>query len=203
MGHQHFDTTATTYDDPEKAARAEQIAAGIREGLDLTGTERMLEYGAGTGLVAQALAPHVGAITLADASSGMRQVSQQKVLDGALPAGTRVWDLDLTTSQPPGETFDLLVSSLVLHHIPDLDPVLSGFHHLLRPGGHLAIADLDTEDGSFHAHLDDFDGHDGFDRDGLARQLEELGFTDVRVSDCSTVVKHGDTFPVFLALARR
>lgn len=203
MSADHFDSTATTYDDEEKADRAREIADGIRAGVRLTGAERVLEYGAGTGLVSQALADDVARLTLADASSGMREVARRKVVDGLLPSGTRVWDLDLTEQPAPQESFDLVVSSLVLHHIRDLEPVLTGFRSLVAPGGHLAIADLDTEDGSFHAHLHDFDGHDGFDRHGLARDLEAAGFSEVRVGDCSTVVKHGETFPVFLALARR
>lgn len=203
MGDHHFDSISATYDDPEKQARAQEIADAIRTRAGLTGRERLLEYGAGTGLVSQTLAELVGTVTLADTSSGMREVARSKVASGDLPASTTIWDLDLTEQAPPQETFDLIVTSLVLHHIQDLGPVLAGFRSMLAPGGQLAVADLDSEDGSFHAHLHDFDGHDGFDRDGLAAQLEQAGFADIRVGDCSTVVKNGTTFPVFLALARR
>lgn len=203
MSADHFDSISSSYDDPEKQTRAREIADAIRAGAGLTGEERMLEYGAGTALVSQELAGDVGSVTLADSSAGMREVAQRKVSDGELPASTRIWSLDLTEQGPPQESFDLVVTSLVLHHIQDLGPVLAGFRAMLAPGGQLAVADLDSEDGSFHAHLHDFDGHDGFDRAGLSEQLEQVGFSDVRVSDASTVVKHGTTFPVFLALARR
>lgn len=205
MAREHFDGIAQDYDDQDKVERARQIADALRAAVPLTGRERVLEYGAGTGLVAQALQAAVGRLTLVDTSSGMRQVAERKVADGALPGSTRVWDLDLTDPDVvlPDETFDLVVSSLVLHHIPDLTPVLAGLHRLLAPGGHLAVADLDSDDGRFHAHLHDFDGHDGFDRHGLAGQLQAAGFSDVTVDDCATVVKHGEVFPVFLALARR
>ncbi|QFG69948.1 class I SAM-dependent DNA methyltransferase [Ornithinimicrobium pratense] len=205
MTREHFDGIAQDYDDQDKVDRARQIADAVRAAVPLTGREGLLEYGAGTGLVAQALQGAVGRLTLADSSSGMRQVAERKVADGALPEGTRVWDLDLTDPEVtlPEENFDLVVSSLVLHHIPDLAPVLAGLHRLLVPGGHLAVADLDSDDGRFHAHLHDFDGHDGFDRHGLARQLRAAGFTDVTVDDCTTLVKHGEVFAVFLAVARR
>lgn len=204
MADSHFDSAAQTWDDdPAKVARADDIARGIRAALTLGGHERLLEYGAGTGLLAQALAGDVGAITLADSSAGMRAVAKEKVEAGVLPEGTRVWDLDLSTTTPPEEQFDLVVTSLVLHHIRDLTPVLAGFHALTAPGGHVAIADLDSEDGSFHAHLHDFDGHDGFDRHGLSRDLEAAGFVEVWVSDCAEVDKDGTVFPVFLAVARR
>lgn len=199
-----FDDDAQGWDEDEaKVDRARDVAAAIRGTLPLTGSERVLEYGAGTGLVAQALREAVGPLTLADPSAGMRQVAEQKVAAGLLPEGTRVWDLDLAAAAPPAERFDLVVTSMVLHHIPDLEPVLEGLRTVLVPGGHLAVADLDSEDGRFHAHVHDFDGHDGFDRACLARALEAHGFTDVRAADCTTVVKHGEEFAVFLITARR
>ncbi|MDI3329792.1 MAG: class I SAM-dependent methyltransferase [Micrococcus sp.] len=204
MADDHFDAAATTWDqEPGKAAQARHLAEAITTGLTLTGHERLLEYGAGTGLVSQALAPHVGPVTLADTSEGMRRVAGEKVASGLLPAGTRVWDLDLESSSAPDERFDLVVASLVLHHVHDVPAVLSGFRSLVEPGGHVAIADLDTEDGSFHAHLHDFDGHPGFDRRQLARWLEEAGFDDVSVADFTTIEKDRTPFPVFLATARR
>ena len=99
-------------------------------------------------------------------------MAEGKVADGQLPADTRVWDLDLESGSAPDERFDLVVASLVLHHVHDIPRVLAGFRDLLDPGGHVAIADLDTEDGSFHAQVHDFDGHPGFDRDQIVRWLE-------------------------------
>ena len=39
---------------------------------------------------------------------------------------------------------------MTLHHIHDLSTVLAAFATLLADGGHLCIADLEKEDGSFH-----------------------------------------------------
>ena len=113
----------------------------------------------------------------------------------------RVWDLDLQTQPVPTETFDLIVTSLVLHHVRHLDPVLAGFAQLLVPDGYLAIADLDAEDGSFHDH--DFDGHHGFDRAELSDRLASAGFIDIRVRDCTRIDRDGTGYSVFLATARR
>lgn len=203
--HNHFDDQAASWDEDEsKIERARTIADAIVESLRLNGDERVLEYGAGTGLVAQALGERVGELTLADSSSGMRAAMTNKIETGTLPAATRVWDLDLSTDEVPrGESFDLIASSLVLHHIGELDRVLEGFWSLLRSGGSVAIADLDREDGSFHEHLHDFDGHNGFDRDELRTRLQEAGFVDVRFDDCGEVHKAGRSFGLFLATARR
>ncbi|WP_228389225.1 mycothiol transferase [Cumulibacter manganitolerans] len=204
MGNEHFDEHASTWDDdPAKVERAAAVATGVARAIPATAGARLLEYGAGTGLVSQALVDRFSAITLADSSSGMRAVIGQKVAAGALPAGTRVWDLDLERQPPPTERFDVIVSSMVLHHVHDLERVLAGFAALLEDGGYLAIADLDKEDGSFHAHVPGFDGHSGFDRADLASRLERAGFGDVRVEDCTRIEKSGGGYPVFLATARR
>ncbi|HVV37784.1 MAG TPA: class I SAM-dependent methyltransferase [Acidimicrobiales bacterium] len=195
-----FDDKAATWDaDPTKIARAEAVARCIEAAVPLAPTTRLLEYGAGTGLVTQALRPAVGPVTLADSSSGMRDVMHAKIAAGQL-VDARVWALDLATDPPPDEQFDLIVTVMTLHHIPDLTRVLGAFRRLLPPGGYLCIADLEREDGSFHGA--DFDGHHGFARDALGQDVTRAGFRDVAFSDCTTMVKDGATYGIFLATAR-
>ncbi|GAA1649683.1 class I SAM-dependent DNA methyltransferase [Georgenia ruanii] len=202
MGTEHFDATAADWDrDEQKVIRARQVARAVAAAVPLSPRTRLLDYGAGTGLVTQALDGQVGAATLADNSTGMRGVIRDKITVGALPEGARVWDLDLDTQPAPDERFDLIVTSMVLHHVHALDRVLSRFAELLEPGGYLCIADLDREDGGFHGH--DFDGHHGFDRDELAAQLTDAGLVDVAVRDCTDFDREGVTYSVFLAVARR
>lgn len=200
-----FDAKAATWDDdPEKVLRAGEIAAAVRDAAGPTTATRLLEYGAGTALVTQALLPALGPVTLADSSAGMREVMRRKVSEGLLPAGTRVTDLDLEHAPAPEAAFDLVVCALVLHHVHALERVLAGFASALAPGGLVAVADLDAEDGSFHDDSQhDFDGHHGFDREALAEALREAGLVDVLVQDCTQVVKEGRPYGVFLATARR
>ncbi|MCK7460603.1 MAG: methyltransferase domain-containing protein [Sphingobacterium sp.] len=73
-----------------------------------------------------------------------------------------------------GEKFDLLITQMVLHHVADLDNIFKKFKGMIVPGGCLAIADLYTEDGSFHG--EGFTGHKGFDTDILADLLRLTGF---------------------------
>lgn len=203
-GSGNFDDKATTWDeDPDKVRQSGEVARGIAAAVPLAPRSRVLEYGAGTGLVTIALLDDLvdPTLTLADNSSGMRQVLADKVEAGTLPSPTRVWDLDLETHPVPTDRFDLVLSSMVMHHVKQLDVVVRAFAELLATGGHLCIADLDAEDGSFHQH--DFDGHHGFDRAGLAATLEEVGFVDVTVSDCSTIDREGVPYSVFLMVARK
>lgn len=202
MSTNSFDDKAATWDDdPAKVERARRVAAGIRDAVPVDRSTRLLEYGAGTGLVTQALGDDVGPVTLADSSAGMRDVMAAKVATGTLPGDARIWDLDLSDGAVPADRFDLVVTVLTLHHIPDLDPVLAGFATLLDGGGHLCIADLDHEDGTFHP--EGFGGHHGFHRDGLASQLERAGFADVTFADCGEIVRDGVPYGMFLATCTR
>ena len=204
MGTEHFDDKAATWDDdPEKVRQAQDVARAVSAAVPLGQATRLLEYGAGTALVTQALiasAGGIGRVTLADNSAGMRAVLRDKIGSGAMPPDTRVWDLDLENQPASSEPFDLIVSSMVMHHVRNLPVVLAAFAEMLAEGGHLCIADLDREDGSFHTH--DFDGHHGFDRGELATALDRAGLVDVTITDCTHITREGVTYPVFLATAR-
>lgn len=193
-----FDERAATWDDPTKIERAALVARVLAEAVPLSPSMRLLEYGAGTGLVTQALRDAVGPVTLADTSAGMRAVMEDKVRTGAL-RDARIWDVDLATDPPPDAQFDLIVTVLTLHHIPDLDPVLRAFATLLDDGGHLCIADLEAEDGSFHG--EGFHGHHGFDRAALAARIQAAGFGPVEFRECGSVERPDGTYPMFLATA--
>lgn len=197
-----FDERARSWDDESKVERSRVVGGAIRRAVPLDSSTRLLEYGAGTGLVTQQLADRVGSVTLADSSTGMRQMMEEKVAAGSLPADARVWDLDLTTDPPPQERFDLIVTVMVLHHVPVLAPVLSGFASMLEDGGHLCVVDLEEEGGDFHRGHEDFHGHDGFGHEDLRERLQAAGFGHVRFEPCQEVEKDGQTFPLFLAVAR-
>lgn len=195
-----FDDRAATWDEPAKVERAQVVAREIGNAVPLRSSMRLLEYGAGTGLVSQQLADAVGPITLADPSAGMRAVAQDKIATGTLPASTRVWDLDLSAGDIPDEQFDLIVTVMALHHIADLPTVLASFATLLADGGRVCIVDLEEEDGSFHNA--DFDGHNGFNQQDLTSELAAAGFT-VNYRDAIFDVAKGDrVYPLFLAVCR-
>lgn len=195
-----FDERATTWDnDPKKVERARVVAHAIRAAVPVAATTRVLEYGAGTGLVSQALADHVGSVTMAEPSAGMRAVMAQKVAAHALPPDARIWDLDLVADEPPAERFDLVVTVMTLHHIREVGPVLKAFAELLDGGGHVCIVDLEQDDGAFHRSDPTFEGHDGFQRESLTNDLADAGFVDLRFEPCYEITKQGETFPLFLA----
>jgi SAM-dependent methyltransferase len=94
--------------------------------------------------------------------------------------------------------YDLIVSSMTLHHVEDTARLFARFRKHLRAGGWLAIADLDREDGTFHdpGTTDVF--HQGFERDRLRAMLAALGFE--RLTDTTAFVRRRNLrdYPVFL-----
>ncbi|MFU8839293.1 MAG: hypothetical protein ACNA8R_01055 [Nitriliruptoraceae bacterium] len=96
-----FDERAATWDDePEHLERAHLAAALIRRSVPLTRATRLLEYGAGTGLLSEALANDVGHVIVTDPSAGMRSVLLGKHADGAFGPG-QVLALDLARDPVP------------------------------------------------------------------------------------------------------
>ena len=199
----HFDDQAAEWDnDPKKIERARRSAQLIVDTVQPQGNERVFEFGAGTGLVSQYLAPHVGALTLADNSHGMREVIANKIEAGILE-GAELSDSDLVEGQLPNKKYDLVVASLVLHHVANVPALLTSFASILAPGGVACIIELDYAGGKFHAHIDHYDGHDGFKRDEFEQSLREAGFAEVRFHDAGKIERHDGEYSLFLANAQK
>lgn len=200
-----FDDRAGTWDaDPVKQERAQAVAVAMQERLPLARGWSALEYGCGTGLLSFALHAHLARITLADSSPGMLAVLERKIAGAGL-SHLHPLAIDLLTDAPPAERYDLIHTLMTLHHVADVGRLLGIFHALLKPGGWLAIADLDAEDGSFHGP--GFTGHNGFDRDALRAKLTAAGFAGVAFCTAHVMRKSTEQgvreYPVFLAVANR
>lgn len=201
----HFDNKAREWDsNPVFQDRAHRIADAIRAAVKLSPAMTALDYGCGTGLLSFPLRNELGLITLKDTSIGMLDVLREKI-EAEGVSNMVVKQVDLTVDPLPDERYDLIYSSMTLHHIPDTQHILKVFHDLLNPGGALCIADLDKEDGSFHG--EGFDVHHGFERDELAAKTKAAGFAEAEFSTVFEIVKQKEederAYPVFLMVGRK
>lgn len=201
----HFDSKARQWDEnPVFQDRARRIADALRDMVPLSRTMAALDYGSGSGLLTFPLKDELGYITLSDTSAGMLAVAREKIAAQGIANMTTI-QADLSASSLPDTRFDLIYSSMTLHHIQDTDAILAAFHTHLNPGGWLGIADLDLEDGSFHGP--EVDVHHGFDRDVLAKRTRRAGFSDVAFRTVFEIEKDKPlgkrAYPVFLMVARK
>lgn len=201
-----FDKVAASWDEkPQRRMVAAAVTAGIIKSIPLHRDWQVLEYGCGTGLCGLQLASEVGHLTAADTSAGMLEELQKKCQALGLRNVTPVkispdrWTL-------PDAAFDLVFSSMVLHHIEAIQTLLQHLQKTLKPGGFLALADLEQEEGTFH---DDPAGvaHFGFATHALLTILEGLGFIDLKSQTIHTIRKqHGGNehdYPVFLMTGQK
>jgi 2-polyprenyl-3-methyl-5-hydroxy-6-metoxy-1,4-benzoquinol methylase len=199
---QRFDQEAGTWDDdPGRVALARAVADAIRGQVGLSASMDVLDFGSGTGLLATAVQPDVRSVTAADTSAGMLDVLERKVRALGL-SSIRPYRLDAVQSIEAAGEFDLIISSMTLHHVRDLDGLFSQFKKMLRDGGHVALADLDVEDGTFHSPDVTDVHHLGFDRAALVARLAAAGFEGLQDTTAFIHRKHGREYPVFLVSGR-
>ncbi|MGX9787257.1 class I SAM-dependent methyltransferase [Mycobacterium sp. MMS18-G62] len=148
-----------------------EIWAELLNSLKLRGDETLLDIGCGRGavlLAAAKLLPNGRAIGVDIWRADQTDNSQQNTLRNAELEGVaervEVRTADITALPFADNSFDVIVSSLVVHNIPGAKArakAISEAARVLRPGGRLVLADIWAT------------GHH-------VRQLRDLGWTDVR-----------------------
>lgn len=175
------------------------VGSAILEHVPLDTAMCVMDFGAGTGLISTRIAPHVGKIVAVDISIAMlEKLAAKEALRGKVEIVRR----DLLDSPAIGK-FDLIVSAMAMHHVEDTERLIATFAEHLDSGAGVALADLDTEDGSFHPPETEGVFHFGFDRDALVDILARHGFTDIAFRTAHTVEKESGRYPVFLLTATK
>lgn len=173
-----FDKVAKEWDSSERRQMlALDIAEAIKETQLLSNEMKLLDFGAGTGLLSKHLCSKVGHITALDISKEMLKQLQENA---------KSWDsCDIDTVHQdildfmPTERYDGVVSSMSMHHVEDIDRLFQTFADILKPKGFVAIADLESEDGSFHDHGNEGVFHFGFDEETLTQTAKKHGFNTI------------------------
>ncbi len=200
MGTINFDGKAASWDTPEKIARAKIFADKIISET-AAGVGSVLEYGAGTGLVSFWLTKQFKHITLGDSSAGMLGQAQKKIEQLEVD-NMAVKQLDLA-HENINQQFEVIYSLLTMHHVKDVGQMFKQFYNCQPAGGKLLIADLDSEDGSFHGL--EVDVHHGFDREHIVALAQAAGYRDITI-ETLTEIKRDDrqrSYPVFVISATR
>ncbi|MCA9560742.1 MAG: methyltransferase domain-containing protein [Myxococcales bacterium] len=178
---------------------SEGVARALAEHVKLDDQMTVMDFGAGTGLICSRVAPAVGRIIAVDVSRAMlAKLAEKPEMVGKVE--TVCQDI---VERPLGRQVDLIVSAMAMHHVADTRALFEAFAAHLVPGGRIALADLDTEDGDFHPPDAEGVFHAGFDRDALGAIAEAAGFRDVRFVTAAEVDREGKTYPIFLLTAAK
>ena len=184
-----FDNLAKDWD---KNARRQLVAKSVADhikkcvGVNL----KVLDFGCGTGLLSYNLADVAQKIVGIDSSPKMVEEFNKKSSNlQKIKAYTSLKKID--------EQFDLIVSSMTLHHIPEISKLIATLSRYLLPHGTICIADLDKEDGSFHDRGNDGVYHFGFDRDWLIEIFTKQGYKLV-CNKTPFIIKKQKEYPLFL-----
>jgi 2-polyprenyl-3-methyl-5-hydroxy-6-metoxy-1,4-benzoquinol methylase len=101
------------------------------------------------------------------------------------------------------EPVDIAVSSMAMHHVKDTAAFAKKVYKMLKPGGRMAIADLEKEDGTFHGEDSAGVKHHGFERSGLEKKFKAAGFKNIRFSTAYEIPRGKKEYPVFLMIGEK
>ncbi len=195
-----FNEKAKDWDaDEMKKMLSSAIGSSIIEHIPLHDQMRVMDFGAGTGLISSQVAPLVKKIVAVDISEAMLN---NLVSKPELHGKVEVVCQDIIDT-PIGGEFDLIMSAMAMHHVKDTPKLIQRFAEHLNPGALIALADLDKEDGSFHPKDTEGIYHFGFERNQLQIILEKYGFEEIHFLTAHTVNKDEKRFPIFLVTATK
>ena len=175
------------------------IGSAILEHVSLHDQMRVMDFGAGTGLISSQVAPLVKKIVAVDISEAMLN---KLVAKPELQEKVEIVCQDII-EKPIADNFDLIMSAMAMHHVKDTSKLIQRFSEHLSHGALIALADLDNEDGSFHPKDTEGVFHFGFERNPLQIILEKHGFREIKFITAHTINKEGKKYPIFLVTATK
>lgn len=173
-----FNMEAAKWDNERRSNRAKLIADEILKYIEVKDDYDAMEFGCGTGLISFNLKDKFRHITLIDTSEGMIDALNEKIQNFKVGNMTAL-QADINNRALTNNKFDVIYTSMALHHITDVETVLKSLYNLMNDDGYLCVVELVEDDGSFHKLEKDFVGHNGFDQNKLKDTLSKIGFRDI------------------------
>jgi trans-aconitate 2-methyltransferase len=198
------DWDAATYD--QVAGPQTRWGSVVLDRLPLTGDERVLDAGCGTGRVTELLATRLprGHVIALDGSAAMIAAARERLA----PFGDRIEYImaDLGRPLPLDEPVDAILSTATFHWVLDHDALFANLAAVLRPGGLLVaqcggVGNIATVGRVLASIGDGWLGPVYFATPmDTVRRLDASGFIDIDcwLSDEPTRFEPGEPFETFL-----
>ena len=137
-----FDLAASSWDNNSKRVQIAQSAVeNIVKHVPLNSNFDILDYGCGTGLLGFGLSEFAKSVTGMDSSKGMIDEFNKKANELGFKNVSAIYH-DIHDNHLPCNTFDMIASSMTLHHINDTNDFLAKCALSLKDNGYLCINDL-------------------------------------------------------------
>ena len=122
----------------QHVARTAALADGVRRFVSLTGRERALDAGAGTGALALALAPLVREVVAVDLVPELLAEARRRAGD---VESVSFVEADATRLPFADASFDLSCCARTLHHVARPELVVAELARVTRSGGQMLVID--------------------------------------------------------------
>jgi predicted TPR repeat methyltransferase len=194
----NFEHKAKEWDNKSiRVQNAHSIADAIKDKITLNEYMHIMDFGVGTGLLGFEILKDVKSMDGVDTSKGMLEKLEEKNNESQhiKPICQNI------INEPLDEKYNGIISSMTLHHVEDLIKFFTTIKNNLHEDGFIAIADLMSEDGTFHS---DNTGvyHFGFDENELCKIIQDCGFKDISFEHIYTINKPDKDFDIFLVTAK-
>ena len=151
---------------------------------------RVLDFGCGTGLLSQKLAPLCSEIVAVDTSAKMIDVLRGKVSNevskNIIPLQIKINTAVVNQRPELAEKFDLIVASSVCSFLPDYEAALRDLSQMMKQGAYFAqwdwLADMAI--------------------DRIQNAYKETGLNTIIVEEVFTLAVEGESMPVVMGLAQ-
>ena len=186
-----WDEYANGWDkNPDARNYSEKAFQRLLEVAEIEGA-LVFDFGCGTGLLTEKIAPHATSIVALDNSEKMIEILKGKNLRNveAIFGSLEEFLMPSETKEPT--RFDLVVASSVCSFVSDYEGTLQKLHTILKPGGRLVQWDWFSPDGS---------SHPGFTKKQISTAMTRAGFLAVSVSDGFTMSGEQDEALVLMVV---
>jgi ubiquinone/menaquinone biosynthesis C-methylase UbiE len=173
----YFDSIASQWDSLSKEFYTEAVRERIYSMISPEPGNMIADLGAGTGFLSEGLKDGPASIIAVDKSSEMLKHMKLKFQD-ARNIDYRVGD---ATQLPiKNNIIDYALANMYLHHVDDPPKAIREIYRILKSGGRMIIADLNSHHFEYFrtAHLDRWLG---FEHDDIRSWMESAGFSTIEV----------------------
>ncbi len=197
----YFELVSPQWDVMRKSFYGEEVREAVLNAVHISPADTVLDVGAGTGFLTEAAAKIASKVIALDFSRAMSEEAIAKMGTGNVEF--RIGNIESMPFQD--SSVNAVIGNMVLHHCPHPKVAISEMYRVLKPGGRIAISDLQEHTYEWlrkeHADL-----WLGFKMEDVGTMMRENGLDNVKVetlsSCCSSVQEEQQVqIPMFLASA--